>query len=603
MSSTLISCALVYAAGKDIIAKNVALHSLMWSSIGGWVNFISPLFILQSLENYKKTDLLVDYVDPTIKGKGHIEYLKHIAPHDSLPMFRLLGGDSSITFTDPYSGVTDWVGLVIPEAFIMGFSNLFSQLFAEGDIGLTNRFAMASKAATLGVLAHVSARDQGTALVSKSSGWATGTKSLTDPMVDVKRARFNAAPQNDEERWRTFAMATEGVVIACLAIDVALSWFPALAEVANIAAMYGSKIMLLNMMTSLLTDEDLITEVSDSHMLPLKKKYLETWFAKETNSFTPIKSGSSSYTPYLMKDFLYERPFVNLALSDLHTLDSLQKNSDESDDFRGLVTLLKNASSAKKASVRDSVLNAASSLKTYRQQIEEMLSDSCMNINSCLDSRLSSFVSARVASLNRNCYYIGSRDSVNCATGLFAKQDSLNSTLWMQGVSALTPLKFHSESDWSKMGVKVDRWEKVDGLNPDGSDNPGGVPIRHVERYEVPAITVEDWINKYSFVVDDLMPHRLRQIRMNFNFVTEIAWECDITKAEDDDKACKVYQRSAGEPWGEPKKTVRHPVKKNGLFDFNPRDYGYDNLFAIQKDNQNTVTISMVNKIGLSNTQ
>ena len=621
MSSTLISCALVYAAGKDIIAKNVALHSLMWSSIGGWVNFISPLFILQSLENYKKTDLLVDYVDPTIKGKGHIEYLKHIAPHDSLPMFRLLGGDSSITFTDPYSGVTDWVGLVIPEAFIMGFSNLFSQLFAEGDIGLTNRFAMASKAATLGVLAHVSARDQGTALVSKSSGWATGTKSLTDPMVDVKRARFNAAPQNDEERWRTFAMATEGVVIACLAIDVALSWFPALAEVANIAAMYGSKIMLLNMMTSLLTDEDLITEVSDSHMLPLKKKYLETWFAKETNSFTPIKSGSSSYTPYLMEDFLYERPFVNLALSDLHTLDSLQKNSDESDDFRGLVTLLKNASSAKKASVRDSVLNAASSLKTYRQQIEEMLSDSCMNINSCLDSRLSSFVSARVASLNRNCYYIGSRDSVNCATGLFAKQDSLNSTLWMQGVSALTPLKFHSESDWSKIGVKVDRWEKVPGLKPDGTPDDTIVPIRHVERYEVPAIVVEDFIEKYSFVVDDLMPHRLRQIRMNFNFQEEIAWECDISKPDTSSTACTVYKRSGGGNWINPivivdsvetdsgkierKITidkVPHPVKKNGQFDFVATDF-YPNLLAIQKDNQNTVTISTVNKIGLSNTQ
>ena len=85
------------------------------------------------------------------------------------------------------------------------------------------------------------------------------------------------------------------------------------------------------------------------------------------------------------------------------------------------------------------------------------------------------------------------------------------------------PLRFKSESDWSKMGVKVDRWEKVDDLHPDGSENKKGVPIRHVERYEVPAITVEDWINKYSFVVDDLMPHRLRQIRMNFNFQEEIA--------------------------------------------------------------------------------
>lgn len=47
--------------------------------------------------------------------------------------------------------------------------------------------------------------------------------------------------------------------------------------------------------------------------------------------------------------------------------------------------------------------------------------------------------------------------------------------------------------------------------------------VRHVERYEVPAITVEDWIEKYSFVIDDLMPHRLRQIRINFNFQEEVA--------------------------------------------------------------------------------
>ena len=59
-------------------------------------------------------------------------------------------------------------------------------------------------------------------------------------------------------------------------------------------------------------------------------------------------------------------------------------------------------------------------------------------------------------------------------------------------------MKFKSESDWSQMGVKIDRWEKVDGLHPDGSENKKGVPIRHVERYEVPAIIVEDWIEKYS---------------------------------------------------------------------------------------------------------
>ena len=224
------------------------------------------------------------------------------------------------------------------------------------------------------------------------------------------------------------------------------------------------------------------------------------------------------------------------------------------------------------------------------------------------------------------CYY--EADDANkqqlCEIGLYGADGKVVASNGKKNYSEFRKgdLKFHSESDWSKMGVKVDRWEKVDGLKPDGSDNPGGVPIRHVERYEVPAITVEDWIEKYSFVVDDLMPHRLRQIRMNFNFQEEIAWECDITKPDTSSTACTVYKRSGGGSWDNPViivdsadvngrrvetrrdtiDKVPHPVKKNGRFDFIATDF-YPNLLAIQKDNQNTVTISTVNKIGLSNTQ
>ncbi|WP_295040692.1 LamG-like jellyroll fold domain-containing protein, partial [uncultured Fibrobacter sp.] len=303
-------------------------------------------------------------------------------------------------------------------------------------------------------------------------------------------------------------------------------------------------------------------DLAESHMMPLYKKNLEKWFGN-TNSFSLVNAGGSEYTPYLMEDFLYERPFVNLALLDSATLNKLQGMS----------------SSDRKKST-----------------------------------------------LNRNCYYLSDRENARCAVGLFANSGDLNSTHKMQSVASLSPLRFKSSSDWSRMGVKVDRWEKVDGLTPEGKDTSNYVPIRHIERYEVPAITVEDWIEKYSFVVDDLMPHRLRQIRMNFNYQEEIAWECDITKPDTSSTACTVYKRSGGGSWENPivlvdsvmqvdesgdsvkveRKTtidkVPHPVKKNGQFDFIATDF-YPNLLAIQKDNQNTVTISTVNKIGLSNTQ
>lgn len=238
-----------------------------------------------------------------------------------------------------------------------------------------------------------------------------------------------------------------------------------------------------------------------------------------------------------MEDFLYERPFVNLALNDTATLNQLQGMSS-----------------------------------TAREK----------------------------STLNRNCYYIGSKNGVNCALGLFKSSNDLTSTHKNQSLSGLTtPLRFKSESDWSKMGVKVGRWERVPGLRSDGTPDDTIVPIRHVERYEVPAITVENWIEKYSFVVDDL-----------------------ISKNPEANDACTVYGRSGGGAWTNPIvivdsvetdsgkierritiDKVPHPVKKNGQFDFVPGEYGYNNLLAIQKDNQNTVTISTVNKIGLSNTQ
>ena len=113
---------------------------------------------------------------------------------------------------------------------------------------------------------------------------------------------------------------------------------------------------------------------------------------------------------------------------------------------------------------------------------------------------------------------------------------------------------------------------------------------------------VKDFIERYEFEVDDLMPHRLRQIRINFNFNQELAWECDINKAEGAEDACIVYKRTPDGTGWQLFGTKKHPVEKNGLFTFEPRDY-YDQLGIIQKDNQNTVTISTVNKIGLKNSR
>ena len=579
--TSLASVGLFYAGSYGPVAKTVAISSVLWSMLGGFVNVVAPAIILGKLQNYKETDPLVEYVDPRKKGKGHIDYLKGIEAHDSLPMFRLLGGDSSITFTDPYSDVTDIIGMFfVPEMFVMGFSNLFSQLISDENEGFLNSFAMAAKAGTLGILSHVSARDQGTNLVSKSSGWATGTKSLNDPMVDVDRYRFNAIPGGADAPWRLFATTTEIVVLSCVAIDVALSWFPAAAKAANVAAVFGSTVTLLNMASSLL-GENLINEVSHSHNLPIWAK-TQDGLHKGTSSYSRINAGDTSWSPYLMEDFLYEKPFVNLALNDSRTMGMLANDPKlnpncyfESDSLQK-VPLCEVGLYGSRDSV---VIDPVTMKETHIYNAAVAKTDSAGNV---------------VRDSLGNVVY----DSVYYGT--FEQRD--------YSEFRNSPLKFKSESDWYKVGVKVDRWERVDGLKPNGDLAPKGVPIRHVERYSVPDIVVTGFIEKYSFVVDDLMPHRMRQIKMTFNSNEEVAWECDITKAEDDPRACAVYKRLLGNSWGNPDTTigdkgyVPHPIKKNGRFDFDARKY-FGNLANIQKDNQNTVMISMVNKIGLSNTQ
>ena len=115
-----------------------------------------------------------------------------------------------------------------------------------------------------------------------------------------------------------------------------------------------------------------------------------------------------------------------------------------------------------------------------------------------------------------------------------------------------------------------------------------------------------DFIQRYSFVVDDLMPHRLREITMNFNFQTEIKWKCNVEVNSKSDTACTVYADKNDGNGLQKIGKVPHPVDKNGDFIFIPAnlpDPAFKNLAYFQKDNQNTVTISTVNKIGLSNTQ
>lgn len=612
-----------YLNGKDLKTVEIGVLGLAISMGLSDINSVSGKLISEFfLEKYNKTDSLVCYVDPHADENDDCTFYPNITalkslynPPDSLPMFRLMAGEHSMTFTDPKLGYKKLLSFFVPDALTAPFANMASQwtsgfpmdvdgigsFFTETRRSLSTSYVNAITGFVSGLVAGVHVREQGSALVETNGGLGYGTKMLTHPEMDVKRFRFNAAYNASEAALSHIAEGLFVVGAAALALDYFGSFGKTAKTVLGITAAVGLGSSVAFSTTSGFLD------LGNSHMFPLFKEHLETWRTEDKNTYLKIDGNNGKEKPYIMEDFLYEKPFVNLALNDSRTMGLLAQDSSlnpncyfESDSLNKEPLCEVGLYGSRDSIVVDSVKKDTTH---YHNAVAERL-DSIGNV--VRDS------SGKVV---YDSVYYGSFEQRNYS-------DFRNS-----------PLKFKTESDWYKVGVKVDRWERVDGLKPNGDLAPKGVPIRHVERYNVPDIVATGFIEKYSFVVDDLMPHRMRQIKMTFNSNEEVAWECDITKAEDDTTACDVYRRLIGNAWerivfsdsvvvkdhagailtdsagnvkkvlkSDTLKTVKHPIKKNGRFDFDARKY-FGNLANIQKDNQNTVVISMVNKIGLSNTQ
>ena len=111
--------------------------------------------------------------------------------------------------------------------------------------------------------------------------------------------------------------------------------------------------------------------------------------------------------------------------------------------------------------------------------------------------------------------------------------------------------------------------------------------------------TAKKYINEYRFIIDDLQPDSLRQIKIDFNAGFQIAYERE-------GKLWYVRLRIGGSEWSEPKE-VTNPVRKDGLFVFRPKEIfdlkldGKEHLLSsIQKEGPNMVHLYIVNKLGLS---
>lgn len=115
-------------------------------------------------------------------------------------------------------------------------------------------------------------------------------------------------------------------------------------------------------------------------------------------------------------------------------------------------------------------------------------------------------------------------------------------------------------------------------------------------RWKAP--TVKKFLYEYRFVIDDLEPDSLRQIRLDFNAAVQMAFER---------KGSEWFARQRiGNGWSEAK-AVKAPVQSDGIFIFRPAEFfglkldGEEHLLsAILKEGPNMVRIYAVNKLGFS---
>ena len=465
--------------------------------------------------DYSSSDSLTSYIDPHSGSADNVINLKSKGYFENQPMFRLLYGVDGMTFSDPKRRTGVSLGGAVPQAIGVPIGNAYNNL-TDGGSG-AERFYNTIASAVYGVLAGITIEDHGTALIPSHSGKGEKTAIFNDSRTDIRTESYNgnimlnSTPSDFSDEKGLFKLSflpslgsiedvsaitgeiltiTAGFVLAASAVDYALQWNQPGRFAAKTALVAGVSAAIVNLGIVNITIGG-FGDLNYSHRVPILSHFQKKWKA-DSNSYTSLSLNRTvSSTPYLMEDFLYEKPFVNLALS---LSDSTLRSVDpdcyyEADDANKL-RLCEVGLYGSRDSV---VIDPVTMKETHIYNAAVVKTDSAGN--------------AVLDSLGNVVY-----DSVYYGTFERRKYSEFRKS----------PLKFKSESDWYKVGVKVDRWERVDGLKPNGDLAPKGVPIRHVERYNVPDIVATGFIEMYSFVVDDLMPHRMRQIKMTFNSNEEV---------------------------------------------------------------------------------
>lgn len=118
----------------------------------------------------------------------------------------------------------------------------------------------------------------------------------------------------------------------------------------------------------------------------------------------------------------------------------------------------------------------------------------------------------------------------------------------------------------------------------------GNPVVRDVARYQIPNLMVTKAIKEFRFQIDDLRPDLLLQVKINTNFKNDFLWERNLQTQK-----CRYFSRAGGGDWSSSGSDIECPWDDLGEFVWRPG--------SIWEDGPNTVSVMVVNKVGLSSNQ
>ncbi|MCF0225627.1 MAG: hypothetical protein HUK20_15275, partial [Fibrobacter sp.] len=414
---------LVWVLGKNDIAMNqTALTAIATGMVSlDVLNGVVDAAVDMALGyGFKEDDPLAGYITP---GSDDLKELNSKGWNEYAPMYRVLYGVGGLTFgsTDEY--LQKYASILIPDGLFAMVKNIIAQI-SHTEIDNPAYWNNILGSGMLGLLGGLSLTDHGSILIPHWSGAGEGVSVFDDPSTNVVKVPFAANEHVDNYNVATNIIGIISAAVAGLYISEAFNVMsPAAVSAAKTGIAISAGVSLASFIGPATIEA--VLDMTENHENPSQADWQKKQKSKK-NTYTTIDGKKVDVETYLMEDFLYEKPFVNL---------SVHNDND------------------------------------WTETVNESNMDSL---------------------------------------GLYGKSGSL-AVLPMKKTQG-QKLNFLKSDDWNTLGVKVEKWSKVDGLDSSGSVVKNSVPIRHVERYKAPAITVDDLIEKYSFVVDDLMPHRLRQI-------------------------------------------------------------------------------------------